>query len=124
MFRLNFKRRASHSGIWLGTAICVVVALAARHLATNLNYHELVRAMRHTPVLFIAAALAMTLISYAALIGTDWLAARYARAHPRVPILLLASFCGYGLGNVAGFGALSGAAVRLRIYTLSGLTPG
>jgi phosphatidylglycerol lysyltransferase len=66
----------------------------------------------------------MTLLSYTALTGTDWLAARYARANPRSSVLLLASFCGYALGNVAGLGALSGAAVRLRIYSLNGLAAG
>jgi len=37
--------------------------------------------------------------------------------------LFLASFCGSALGNAVGFGALTGGAVRYRIYGAAGLRP-
>ena len=37
---------------------------------------------------------------------------------------MLASFCGFAVGNCVGLGALSGGAVRYRLYTAAGLSPG
>jgi len=82
-------------------AIGAALVLAARQLGTGLNYHDLVHAMRRMPPPSIGLAFAMTIVSYAALLTRDWLAARYAKVRPRTPVLLLASFCGYALGNAA-----------------------
>src|SRR4051794_16668827 len=103
-------------------AVCAAAVLAARHVG-ELNYHDLVHAMRRTPLHSILAAFAMTALSYMTLLATDWLAGRYAGANPRTGVLMLASFSGYALGNAAGFGAVSGAAVRYRIYSVAGLKP-
>jgi phosphatidylglycerol lysyltransferase len=101
----------------------VALVMAARHLSGALNYHALVHAMRHTPASAIALASLMTVFSYLTLLATDWCAARYARVKPRRRVLLLASFCGYALGNAAGFGSVSGGAVRYRIYSVTGMRP-
>jgi phosphatidylglycerol lysyltransferase len=103
-------------------AVCAAAVLAARHVG-ELNYHDLVHAMRRTPPVSVVGAFAMTVLSYATLLATDWLAVRYAGVRPRLRVLLLASFSGYALGNAAGFGAVSGAAVRYRIYSVAGLKP-
>ena len=65
-----------------------------------------------------------TAVSYAALLGYDLSGLRYARARPALSSVFLASFCGYAIGNAVGFGAFSGGAVRYRIYTAAGLSPG
>jgi phosphatidylglycerol lysyltransferase len=70
------------------------------------------------------AALAATVVSYVALFGYDLSGLCYARARPPLLSAVLASFCGYAIGNAVGFGALSGGAVRYRIYTAAGLSPG
>ena len=101
--------------------VCGVVVLAIRRLGAELSYHDLVHAVRHTPMSRIGAALGMTALSYLALAGTDWCAVRYARVRPPLRVLALASFCGYALGNATGFGSLSGAAVRYRIYSVVGV---
>ncbi len=69
-------------------------------------------------------ALAATVVSYVTLFGYDLSGLRYARARPPLSWAFFASFCGYGIGNAVGFGALSGGAVRYRIYTAAGLSPG
>lgn len=69
-------------------------------------------------------ALAATAVSYMTLFGYDLSGLRYARARPPLSSAFLASFCGYAIGNAVGFGALSGGAVRYRIYTAAGLSPG
>jgi len=38
--------------------------------------------------------------------------------------VLLASVCGFAIGNTVGLGVLSGGAVRHRLYTAAGLSPG
>src|SRR5690349_17105091 len=119
------QRSARRAGLWVAAiAVCAALAIAARRLGAELNYHDLVHTMRHTPLASIVAAFLMTALSYAVLLGTDWLAARCANVRPPLRVLMLASFSGYALGNAAGFGALSGAAVRFRIYSVAGLRPG
>ena len=38
--------------------------------------------------------------------------------------ILLASFCGFAIGNAVGLGAFSGGVVRYRLYIAAGLSPG
>src|ERR1700756_18515 len=43
---------------------------------------------------------------------------------PPLRAALLASFCGFAIGNTVGLGAFSGGAVRYRLYSAAGLSPG
>ncbi len=81
-------------------------------------------ALRATPISTLLLALAATGVSYTMLFGYDLSGLAYARARPPLSSAFLASFCGYAIGNAVGFGALSGGAVRYRIYTAAGLSPG
>ena len=58
---------------------------------------------------------------FAALVGRDASALRYVGARVSLPALLLAGFCGSALGNAVGFGVLTAAAVRYRIYGAVGV---
>ena len=58
----------------------------------------------------IVPALAVTAVDFVVLFANDFGALRYAGASAPVTSTLLASFCGYALGNFIGFGALSGGA--------------
>jgi phosphatidylglycerol lysyltransferase len=90
----------------------------------QIDFHLLVSALRATPTSSLAAALAATALSYLALVGYDASGLRYARARAPLKTILLASFCGFAVGNCIGLGALSGGAVRYRLYTAAGLSPG
>ena len=90
----------------------------------QIDFHLLVSALRATPTASLAAALAATALSYLALVGYDVSGLRYARAHAPLKTILLASFCGFAIGNSVGLGAFSGGAVRYRLYTAAGLSPG
>ena len=90
----------------------------------QIDFHLLVSALRATPTLSLAAALAATALSYLALVGYDVSGLRYARARAPLKTILLASFCGFAVGNCIGLGAFSGGAVRYRLYTAAGLSPG
>jgi phosphatidylglycerol lysyltransferase len=92
--------------------------------AAEIDFQLLVTALRATPAASLAAALAAAALSYLALIGYDVSALRYARAHAPLKTILLASFSGFAIGNAVGLGAFSGGAVRYRLYTAAGLSPG
>jgi phosphatidylglycerol lysyltransferase len=111
----------------LGGAALVAVVLAAgtvlRHATAQLEYHALIGALRHLDSSKIAWSLAATAASFVALTGRDLCALRFVGARPPLPAVLLASFCGNALGNAVGFGALTGGAIRYRIYGAVGLGP-
>ena len=95
-----------------------------RKETAQIDFHLLVSALRATPTTSLAAALAATALSYLALVGYDVSGLRYARARAPLKTILLASFCGFAIGNCVGLGAFSGGAVRYRLYTAAGLSPG
>ena len=76
------------------------------------------------PTTSLIAAGMLTIISYFVLTTYDWLALR----HIRVPIsyqrLAFASFVSQAISHNTGFGALTGGAIRFRIYSAAGLSAG
>jgi phosphatidylglycerol lysyltransferase len=108
-------------------AICLLAVLAflgVERAAAGVSAAALTAALRATPASTLLTALAATAVSYMTLFGYDLSGLHYARARPPLSSAFLASFCGYAIGNAVGFGALSGGAVRYRIYTAAGLSPG
>jgi len=100
-----------------------VVLVLVHGLSRGIDYHAMVRALRAMPAGLLGRSVAATAISFLALIARDWCALRYAQARVPVAALFLASFCGSALGNAVGFGALTGGAVRYRIYGAVGAKP-
>jgi phosphatidylglycerol lysyltransferase len=105
-------------------ALAGLVAWAVAKATAQIDFHLLVSALWATPATNIAAAVAATAASYLSLVGYDICGLRYARAHAPLKTILLASFCGFAIGNSVGLGAFSGGAVRFRLYTAAGLSPG
>jgi len=64
-----------------------------------------------------------TVLAYLVLAIYDKLGSIYAGRPVSWPKSFLASFCGYSLAHNLGFAAVSGAAVRYRLYSAWGLTP-
>jgi phosphatidylglycerol lysyltransferase len=114
--------------LWLFASILVVfggmVAWGIGKETQQIDFPLLVSALRATSPASLSAALAATALSYLALVGYDVSGLRYARAHAPLKTILLASFCGFAIGNSIGLGAFSGGAVRYRLYTAAGLLPG
>ena len=79
--------------------------------------------MRRTPTSTIVWSIGATALSFAALVSRDACALRYIGARASFLALLFASFCGGALANAAGFGALTAAAVRYRVYGAIGIKP-
>src|ERR1700733_3389447 len=109
---------------FLALVLVGMVLVGIEREAAKIDFQLLVTALRATPAASLAAALAATALSYLALIGYDVSALRYARAHAPLRTILLASFSGFAIGNAVGLGAFSGGAVRYRLYTAAGLSPG
>jgi phosphatidylglycerol lysyltransferase len=100
----------------LALALCVLVLVATQHLSKTLDYHGIVRTLRQLPPGSLVWSLAATTLSYLALIGRDAVALRYIGARVPRPLLWIGTVAGSALGNAVGFGALTGGAVRYRVY--------
>ncbi|HVT35535.1 MAG TPA: bifunctional lysylphosphatidylglycerol flippase/synthetase MprF [Nevskiaceae bacterium] len=113
---------------WLPTlialALIAMVLLAIRSLLREVSYDEVADAVLTTRRSAIAWSVLATVASYISLLGYDWSGARYAGIRLPRGTLALASFVGYALGNSVGLGALTGGAVRFRIYSAAGIEAG
>ncbi len=104
------------------TLALFALGLYALHgLLAPLDFEEVLAKMRATPPATFALAIGATAIGYAALVGYDWTAMRYIGRRLPLPAVALGGFLAYAFGNTIGLSALSGGAVRYRIYTSLGL---
>ncbi|MBT9371972.1 bifunctional lysylphosphatidylglycerol flippase/synthetase MprF [Rhizobium sp. CSW-27] len=103
--------------------VAVMMAVAIYRLTSEVRYDEVVTALKDTSWRAIGLAVLFTALSFAALIYYDMNALDYiGRRLPAVPVAVTA-FSAYAIGNTAGFGALSGGAIRFRAYSRLGLSP-
>ena len=130
----NNRDRANHSassttnllrlaGLVSSFAVCGLILFVLFRLSRGLDYHAIIHALRGTPPDLVWISIVWTGLSYLALVASDESALIYAGVKVRVPVLLLASFCGWALDNTAGFGVLTGRAVRARVYGAIGIQP-
>ena len=81
----------------------------------GISFDAIVAALRATSPSALLASVAATFLSFVALLGYDLSGLRYVGARPPLTAALLASFCGFAIGNTVGLGAFSGGAVRYRL---------
>jgi glycosyltransferase 2 family protein len=124
--KLAGKPRARSSWNWIGFAVSItIVGISVYALANRLKDVDFGRVAAHVlampatqigwAVLFIAGA-------YATLTCYDFFAVRTLGAnHVPYRIAALASFTSYSIGHNIGFTAVSGGAIRYRIYSQFGL---
>ncbi|MGE7370764.1 bifunctional lysylphosphatidylglycerol flippase/synthetase MprF [Neorhizobium sp. NPDC001467] len=104
-------------------AVFGLMTVAVYKLTQEVRYDEVLDALSQTTWTSMALAVLFTAISFAALIFYDFNALDHiGRKLPPVPVAMTA-FSAYAIGNTAGFGALSGGAIRFRTYSRLGLTP-
>lgn len=94
---------------------------ALYHLLARVDLHEMAAQVRATPWPVIAMALAATFMGYVCLAGYDWSALRYLDKHLPPPVVLTGGLMAYAFGNTLGLTAVSGGAVRWRVYSGLGL---
>jgi phosphatidylglycerol lysyltransferase len=119
--KVGFESLRSAFPVILGAALFALGIFALHHLLKPVNPADIAAQIRATPVSVLAAALAATLVSYAALVFYDWFALRYIGRSLSRGVVALGGFLGYAFGNTIGVSVVSGGAVRYRIYSAVGL---
>ncbi|CAM2151167.1 phosphatidylglycerol lysyltransferase [Pararobbsia alpina] len=104
-------------------AVGALLLVALQHLSKTIDYHSVVHSVMHLPVSAWGAALAATVLSYLALVARDAIGLRHIEAKVPATPLWIGATAGSALGNATGFGALTGGAVRCRVYGTAGITP-
>jgi len=120
------EREPSSIRRWIGpvAALAVFGAVAwvlHRELA-HLHLRDIFRELRSIPTRAILIALGITAISYWLLSFYDLLALRYLRKSLAYARILFTSFIAYAFGYNLGLPAVTGGAIRMRLYGSAGLT--
>ncbi|TCS64351.1 bifunctional lysylphosphatidylglycerol flippase/synthetase MprF [Varunaivibrio sulfuroxidans] len=122
--------RTGASKIWaiapsIGVTVLFLLGLyALDRLLADVHFRDVMARLREVPKPVLGLAALSTAASYLALVGYDWSALRYLGKKLPLAIVGFTSFIGFALGNTLGIGALSGAAVRYRLYSRLGLDGG
>lgn len=104
-------------------AMVGLAGYALVRLASEASYDAVVEALFATPAWRLAAALALTALSFATLTLYDFNAfAAIGKPQPWARIAP-GAVAAYAVSQTAGFGPLSGGAIRLRYYTPLGVGP-
>jgi uncharacterized membrane protein YbhN (UPF0104 family) len=117
--KLVLRQLPALSGVLLLVAAIWMVQREVRHL----RLEDVAAAVSDIPQRALAIALGLTLLSYGILTIYDRLGTIYAGRKISYGRVAFASFCAYALSHNIGFAAVSGAAVRFRLYSHWGLTP-
>ena len=105
-------------------ALVGMVLWGLQKASAGISFDAMVAGIGATSPTALLGSFAATFLSFVALLGYDFSGLRYAHARPPLTAALLASFCGFAIGNTVGLGAFSGGAVRYRLYSAAGLSPG
>ncbi len=118
---LDLLRR--HGLSVFGLLLLVGAVWVVQRQFRELSVAQVARAMEAIPAqaLWLSAGLAVS--AYLVLAIYDKLGANYAGKPSGWGRAFLASFCGYSLAHNIGFAAVSGAAVRYRLYSAWGYSP-
>ncbi|MEA3131264.1 MAG: phosphatidylglycerol lysyltransferase, partial [Paraburkholderia sp.] len=107
----------------LALVICGLLLVVLQHLSQAVDYRSVIGQLRRLTAGEWSAALGATALSYLALVGRDAVGLRYLGAAVPRAALWIGATAGSALGNATGFGALTGGAVRARVYGVSNVTP-
>jgi uncharacterized membrane protein YbhN (UPF0104 family) len=120
-----------HSNFEPGCTACLpvigfILFLAAiwvlRRQLKQHGWHEIFKAFEELPWRRIIIAVLCTLVGYLILTGYDYLAMRYIHRSLAYWRAAMAAFIGYAFSNSIGHSFLTGGTVRLRLYSVWGLT--
>lgn len=113
------RRLPAALGVVLLTGAIYVVQREFRHLQMK----DIGEALASIPARSLLFSFTWTILSYFILTFYDRLGTIYAGHKVSYGRVAFASFCAYSLSHNIGFAAVSGAAVRYRLYAVWGLTP-
>lgn len=107
----------------VGVALLIGAVYVVQREFRGLRLRDIEAALGDIPVRALAIGFVATVFSYAVLTIYDRLGTIYAGHKVSYGRIAFASFCAYALSHNLGFAAVSGAAVRYRLYAHWGLTP-
>jgi uncharacterized membrane protein YbhN (UPF0104 family) len=119
----TLKKCARHLPALLGVALLFGAIYLVQKEFRGLRLADISRALGAIPPWSLAFSFFWTVMSYYVLTFYDLLGTIYAGHRVAYGRVCFASFCAYTLSHNLGFAAVSGAAVRYRLYAHWGLTP-
>jgi glycosyltransferase 2 family protein len=124
--KLAGKPRIRNSWNWIGFALSVTIVGISIYVLANIlkdvDFARVATHVRSMPATQIGWAVLFIAGAYATLTCYDFFAVRTIGAnHVPYPIAALASFTSYSIGHNIGVTAVSGGAIRYRIYSQFGL---
>src|SRR5579875_3488002 len=119
----NLRRWARHLPAVLGVALLAGAVYVVWKEFRHLKIADVTAALGAIPTRALVISFAWTVLSYGVLTFYDRLGTAYAGHKVSYRRVAFASFCAYALSHNLGFAAVSGAAVRYRLYAHWGLTP-
>ena len=117
------KTLLRHVPVLLGVALLVGAIYVVQREFRTLKIEDIRRALEAIPTHSLIVSFAWTVAAYGILTFYDRLGTIYAGRVVSYGKVAFASFCAYALSHNLGFAAVSGAAVRYRLYAHWGLTP-
>ena len=117
------KKAARQLPAILGLLLLVGAVYVVWKEFRNLKIADVKAALAAIPPRALLLSLVWTVLSYGVLTFYDRLGTIYAGHKVSYARVSFASFCAYALSHNLGFAAVSGAAVRYRLYAHWGLTP-
>jgi uncharacterized membrane protein YbhN (UPF0104 family) len=119
----KLKKALRHAPALLGVALLIGAIYVVQREFRSLKLEDIAVAVEAIPAHALAIAFVWTILSYGVLTFYDRLGTIYAGHKVSYRRVSFASFCAYALSHNLGFAAVSGAAVRYRLYAHWGLTP-
>ncbi len=116
------KRYLRHVPALLGVLLLVGAIYVVQREFRHLKVEDIKASLAAIPASALVISFAWTVLSYGVLTFYDRLGTIYAGHKVRYRRVAFASFCAYALSHNLGFAAVSGAAVRYRLYSHWGLS--
>lgn len=118
----RFKRILRHAPALLGVGLLIGAIYVVQREFRNLKITDIQQALDHLTNRALLISAGWTVLAYGILTFYDRLGTYYAGKPVSYRRVAFASFCAYALSHNLGFAAVSGAAVRYRLYAHWGLT--
>jgi glycosyltransferase 2 family protein len=119
----GMKRWLRHLPAVLGVILLIGAIYVVQHEFRHLRLRDIGAALHAISLKALVFSFTWTIFSYFILTFYDRLGTIYAGHKVSYGRVAFASFCAYALSHNLGFAAVSGAAVRYRLYAHWGLTP-
>ncbi|MDO5704024.1 MAG: phosphatidylglycerol lysyltransferase domain-containing protein, partial [Paracoccus sp. (in: a-proteobacteria)] len=114
--------RLRYAAPWIVAGLLFLLGLYALHrLLAPVDLDQIRAQIADTPWPVMGLALLTTLAGYLCLAGYDWSALRYIGKPLPLPVVMTGGLMAYAFGNTIGLTAISGGAVRWRVYSGLGL---